>query len=99
VLWYRITQPDFDVFFSERDATGALTRWTSYTGCLQANESVRAQSAIFEGRPLEEFCCGEPLYGALQMADVQGEKWIRYRRTDGSFGYLRMTMLKACAGN
>jgi len=95
-LWYRIAQADFYVFFSERDNVGALARWTPVEGCLQANKSLRARSAVLDGRDLDEFVHGEPLRGKIQSAEVQDQKWVRYPRHDGSYGYLRWSDVEAC---
>jgi hypothetical protein len=53
--WYWIAQADFPVFFSERDSVGALAQWTLVERCLQANKSLRARSAVMDGRDLDEF--------------------------------------------
>jgi hypothetical protein len=99
VLWYRIAQSGFEAFFSEPDAAGKLARWAVYPGCLHAKQSVRAQRTIDGAPELEQFFPGEPLRGVVQSADVQGHKWIRYLRNDGSFGYLRLGDLEPCVRN
>src|SRR5262249_31128408 len=76
VQWYRIAQSGYEAFFSERDAVRALARWTAYSGCLHAKQSVRAQRTIDGGPDLEQFFPGEPLRGVIQSADVEGQKWI-----------------------
>jgi TIR domain len=95
-LWYRIAQADFPVFFPERDNVGAVVRWQPVDGCLQANKSLRARSAVVDGRDLDEFVHGEPLRGAVQSAQVIDQKWVRYPRHDDGYGYLRWGDIEAC---
>jgi hypothetical protein len=73
-----------------------VVRWLPVDGCLQANKSLRARSAVVDGRDLDEFVHGEPLRGAVQSTQILDQKWVRYPRHDNGYGYLRWGDVETC---
>lgn len=100
VLWYRIRRsPTEDAYFSEQDAASKLATWVNYSGCLQTIRKVRARTAIFDGDEADPYSEDQRVLGALQIAEVDRQKWVRYRRQDGSFNYLSFGELRVCRGS